>query len=470
LLEAGLVVEMMLLGALTVIAAEVHLASAAAITSHLRSSVNEAESSFAYDYSQHGQDWKQGICASRMRQSPVNFADMTTLATGKLAYNYARMSSSFEVANNGHTISIDFAGLGMGGITYEGAWYNLMNINVHAKSEHTFMGIHMPVELHIVHKKFDSGDLLIVAVPLNAATPPVLLQRSNSSVHQMPPAPSPAPGPAGPAGPAMSLGPPPYVPPDPSLPNHNPTIQFFLKEQLPMVNQKALAPVSIFDPFDLGMLLQGGTYFEYAGSLTAPPCAEVATWMVRREPIMASDQQVAYLHNKIMEMTALFGNNRATMPLNGRPVAVRMAVQDTPPPAAPKPPMPSGPNPATDRSFRAMKWAKDALKIAKASTDYIRDLDIRLRNAAEAHANALAPDIMHARAMAGTPPPPMHPVGPIDMAKTATSMANALAKQAAAAINNAAQQLTVEAKQAAAVQAAAAANAMPMVTLAPPMR
>merc|ERR1719160_1828760 len=142
-----------------------------------------------------------------MRQSPVNFPDMTTAATGKLAYNYARMSSSFELANNGHTLSIDFGGLGLGGITYEGAWYNLMNINIHAKSEHTFLGVHMPVEIHIVHKKFDSGDLLIVAIPLNAATPPALFQRSNHTVHQVPPAPSPAPGP-GPAPAAMSLGPP----------------------------------------------------------------------------------------------------------------------------------------------------------------------------------------------------------------------------------------------------------------------
>merc|ERR1719161_2405627 len=183
--------------ALSVIAAALPLATAAAV-GHLRSSVNEAERSFAYDYSQHGLNWKQGVCTSRMRQSPVNFRDMTMPATGKLAYNYARMSSSFEVANNGHTISIDFAGLGLGGITYEGAWYNLMNLNFHAKSEHTFMGVHMPVELHMVHKKFDSGDLLIVAVPLTAATPPVLLQRGNASVHQVPPAPSP--------GPAASLG------------------------------------------------------------------------------------------------------------------------------------------------------------------------------------------------------------------------------------------------------------------------
>lgn len=237
-----------------------------------------------------------------------------------------------------------------------------------------------------------------------------------------------------------------------------------------MINQKSMAPATIFTPFDLNHLLTGGTYFEYAGSLTAPPCAEVVTWMVRREPVLASDVQVAYLHNKIMEMTALFGNNRATMPLNGRPVAVRMAVRDMPPPKAPLPVMPSGPNPHTDRSFRAMKWAKDALKIAKASTDYIRDLDIRLRNAAEAHANALAPDLMHARAMANTPPPPAHDIGPIDMAKTATAMANKLAISAQTAIASAAQQLTVEAQQAAAVQAAAAASMVPIATIAPPIR
>merc|ERR1719421_2057490 len=137
-------------------------------------------------------------------------------------------------------------------------------------------------------------------------------------------------------------------------------------------------------------------------------------------------------------MTAMFGNNRATMPLNGRPMAVRAAVRDRPPPSPPEPQIPAGPNPHTDRSFRAMKWAKDALKIAKASTDYIRDLDIRLRNAAEAHAEALAPDLMHARAMAATSPPPTHNVGPIDMAKTAAAMAGALATAAQNAIAQAA--------------------------------
>ena len=42
------------------------------------------------------------------------------------------------------------------------------------------------------------------------------------------------------------------------------------------------------------VLVQGGTFLEYAGSLTAPPCSEIVTWFVRRDPLMASDDQVDF--------------------------------------------------------------------------------------------------------------------------------------------------------------------------------
>ena len=44
----------------------------------------------------------------------------------------------------------DFSGLGYGGVTYENSWYNLLNVNLHAESEHTFSGVHKPMELHMV--------------------------------------------------------------------------------------------------------------------------------------------------------------------------------------------------------------------------------------------------------------------------------------------------------------------------------
>merc|ERR1719378_1254734 len=158
----------------------------------------------------------------------------------------------------------------------------------------------------------------------------------------------------------------------------------------------------------------------------------MVTWFVRRDPVMVSDMQVVTLFDEIYASSQEFGNWRTTMPLNGRAVMIRQAVKEEPPLQAPQMSIPIGPNPRTDREFRAMKWAKDALNIAQASTAYVRDLDTRLRNAAIAHANALAPDLMPEHVKAGAPPPGAGPEGtkPIDIAKTAEGMTDAIAKAA----------------------------------------
>merc|ERR550537_957167 len=81
------------------------------------------------------------------------------------------------------------------------------------------------------------------------------------------------------------------------------------------------------------------------------------------------------------------------MPLNGRIISLRQStLEDLPPTASPPVPMPGHPQ-QSDREFRAMKWAMDAMTIAKSATDYVKDLDSRLRSAAQAHANALAPQL-----------------------------------------------------------------------------
>merc|ERR1719335_1747802 len=95
-----------------------------------------------------------------------------------LYYRYMPVTASFDLMNTGHAYSADLSGLGYGGITYEKVWYNLLYVNVHAESEHTFLGKHTPLEVHLVHKSHDSDAVLIVAVPVeashpvNASTPP----------------------------------------------------------------------------------------------------------------------------------------------------------------------------------------------------------------------------------------------------------------------------------------------------------
>jgi carbonic anhydrase len=281
----------------TVVAAHLLLAGGA---SRLRTAISST--GIAFDYSKHGQDWVQGTCASRARQSPIDFPHRLTLipSEGKLFYSYQRVATSFEMSNNGHTFSIDLGGMGFGGITYDNAWYNLLNVNVHAVSEHTFDGVHHPVEIHLVHKKYDSDALLIVAIPVTSEKPPPTFLQLNKTTtdkkmraqreHQangasQPAAPPPAPSPGAPIAA-------PYVPPSEDEPNFNKQIQAFLKTNPPPVNMKAEVTMLASDPLDLNQLYEGGVFYEYPGSTTAPPCAEVAVWMVRSDPLMASDQQV----------------------------------------------------------------------------------------------------------------------------------------------------------------------------------
>lgn len=405
----------------------------------------------AFDYSHHGQDWIQGVCSSRERQSPINFADLTAPVSGKLSYSYQSIQSSFEVANNGHSISADLMGLGYGGITYENSWYNLMNINFHAVSEHTFMGQHLPLEMHFVHKKYDSDALLVVAVPFNvpgfgpapAPAPMVMMQEE----VEQPAAVAPAPAPAG----APGAGDIPYVVPTPG----NLALQKFVNMAPPAVNQKATAIVDETSPLDLNEFLAGGQFFEYAGSLTAPPCAEVATWFVRRNPLAASPSQVAALRDALFGLSADFGNYRSVMPLNGRPIAVRQGVKEEPPPQAPVS-IPQGKNPKTDREYRAIKMSRDALKVAKAATDYVRGLDSRLRDASAAHAAVLGSAGAPAPAPAAGPVlnPGVVAVPPVmGMDKVAADASMAIASAAETAIQKATKEIT-EAATAAAKTAA----------------
>lgn len=446
----------------------------------------DSSGNFNFDYNRHGEDWVQGSCASRARQSPIDFEDYESPATGKLSYSYQEVKSEFDIGNNGHSISGQLAGKGYGGITYDNAFYNLMNINFHSLSEHTFRGMHKPIEIHLVHKRSDSDALLVVAVPVESPTPiggsggglanKVFLQRSNRTVapvvaHEVHGevfggatsiiSTSSSREQQGPIQDKVAAGP--YKVPSPDLPSHNPTIQAFLRAALPNPGEVVKSHVSELTPMDVNQLLQGGTFMEYAGSLTAPPCSEIVTWFVRRDPLMASDDQVVVIHDELYRISTAFGNYRTTMPLQNRPIAIRQAVKEEPPLTAPEQAIPLGPNPRTDREFRAMKWAKDALAIAQHSQNYIRDLDTRLRSAAIAHANALAPDLMPESVKNGEGAvPASEPTGPapIDIAKTAESMAKSISEAAKEAIADATRQISVEAKAAA---AAAAKEATQMV-------
>ena len=65
---------------------------------------------------------------------------------------------------------------------------------------------------------------------------------------------------------------------DPAEPDYNPTVQFFTAQTPPVINQRVVSMASDLNQLDLNKLLEGGVFFEYAGSLTAPPCAEIVKY------------------------------------------------------------------------------------------------------------------------------------------------------------------------------------------------
>jgi len=397
----------------------------------LRSANVDVAGLVSYDYSRHGQDWVMGACASRSRQSPIDFpaGDLSMPPSARLSYLYQKVAAPLELMNNGHSYSLDLTGLGYGGITYENAWYNLLYINVHANSEHTCTGQRKPVELHMVHKRFDGDSLIIVAVPLDCLGPVAGNCAASFASPKVPPPPQYQ-----------------YIAPAEADPYFNSAVQYFLRAPLPPVRSKIVVPPDLNFPMDLNSFLAGGTYFEYAGSTTTPPCAEVVTWLVRREPVWASFAQVKALHDGISGITAAQGNFRDVMPLNGRAVSVRVAVEEDPPMSSqslqvPPPRLAAHPDPG----FTSMRWAKDALRISVSASDYIQDLDRRVRNAAQAHSNALSPQYSTTLIMTTTPfmyTATMN-LNPESVAKSMAATISAAAKDAVA---SAAQQVSQQAK------------------------
>jgi len=493
------------------IAVTVLLVHSARAVSRFRSNVNSAGKAFLYDYAHHGADWLQGLCSDHERQSPVNFDILDTEPTLKLSYSFQIVKSSFEFVNNGQTLSADFAGLGYGGITYEDNWYNLLNVNFHSLSEHTFGGVHYPLEMHLVHKRWDSDDMVIVAVPftpnngthhINLVSNPysktvgthehrnVLTTPDHGDQHDVFAAHfgeknSPAamqvliqeqaerinPDGLAAAKPQPWNVLPKYLPPNPKEDFFNQQLQHFLKAPLPIINTKSIAVVNEMDPLDLNSFMKGGVYLEYAGSLTSPPCATNVIWMVRRNPIFASKTQIQLLSDMIFQMTADFGNYREAMPMNGRPIRTRFGLESSPPPQPTDAGVPYASLPKVDREFQAVKWAKDAFKMSKVTSDYVHSMDTRMQRAARAHADALAPDL---GVEAATPAPRMQPqeISPVDMTKTAAVMAKAIAESAKDAIHVASEEIAKEAgiaaTEAAKEAAIAAGKEIVLPTAVPP--
>ncbi|GGF27470.1 carbonic anhydrase [Halobacillus andaensis] len=179
-------------------------------------------------------------CANGKEQSPVNI-DSAQVEEDEEKYdvevNY--QSSSFSLANNGHSIQANSAA-SENHLVINDEEYELAQFHFHQPSEHLVNEQRYEMELHLVHET-ENGDAAVLGVMIEEG-------EENNTLSD-------------------------------------------LWDQLP--SEETEEDVNIEEPVDLQALLpEDQTTFQYEGSLTTPPCTEEVKWMLFEEPIEMSEDQI----------------------------------------------------------------------------------------------------------------------------------------------------------------------------------
>jgi carbonic anhydrase len=230
-----------------------------------------------WSYSENGGPAKWGdldpvyaICAKGNHQSPIDLITTATSSDLGLKFDYKTSSVRIahnehmeEIIDNGHTIQVTVDEGST--ITLGNAVYELKQFHFHTPSEHTVNGVHMPMEMHMVHQSTD-GKLAVVSILFEEGEKP----NANFEV---------------------------------------------LIANLPNKKGESL------NPKDQVLHLQPHVekitnVYHYVGSLTTPPCSEDVQWIVVQQPVSLTKAEIEAFSSRIGP------NNRPVQPLNDRSIGV----------------------------------------------------------------------------------------------------------------------------------------------------
>ncbi len=188
-------------------------------------------------------------CGSGSRQSPIDIRGGVRVDLDPIRFDYR--ATNFRVVDNGHTVQVNLGG--GNSIEVQGRRYDLVQFHFHRPSEERIDGRQFDMVAHLVHKD-PEGRLAVVAVLLDRGSAHPLVQ---------------------------------------AVWNNLP-----LEKGMEMLAQTEM---------DVSQLLPADRrYYTYMGSLTTPPCTEGVLWMVMRQPMPISVEQVG-----------VFGR---LYPMNARPL------------------------------------------------------------------------------------------------------------------------------------------------------
>ena len=185
-------------------------------------------------------------CSTGSRQSPIDIQGGIKVSLDAVAFDYK--PSAFRVIDNGHTVQVN---VGPGNsIEVLGRRYELLQFHFHRPSEERINGRLFDMVAHLVHKDVE-GRLAVVAVLLDRGSAQPLVQA--------------------------------------------------VWNNLPLEKGEEVAARL---PLDLNELLPTDrSYYTYMGSLTTPPCSEGVLWMVMKNPVQVSTEQIG-IFSRLYPMNA----------------------------------------------------------------------------------------------------------------------------------------------------------------------
>ena len=191
----------------------------------------------------------------------------------ELVFRYR--ATPLKVLSNGHTVEGEYEP-GRGSLQIGGESCELRQFHFHTSAEHAIGGVVAPLEAHLVHA-CPSGGLAVVGVLMSYAR--------NEPNRALDAALDGAPR----AGGKFVVG-------EREVPGRE-------------VNARALLPADT-------------RYFTYGGSLTTPPCSEIVRWIVLKEPMTVSRDQVLRVQQLLTETSpnGFAFNNRPLQELEGRTI------------------------------------------------------------------------------------------------------------------------------------------------------
>lgn len=194
-------------------------------------------------------------CGTGQRQSPIDIREGIKVNLETIRFDYK--PTQFRIVDNGHTLQVAVGeGLAM---HVMGKRYELVQFHFHRPSEERVNGKSYDMVVHLVHRN-DEGQLAVIAVLLEKGAEHPLVQT--------------------------------------------------LWNNMPLERDMEVSPVEAINPMLL--LPENRAYWTYMGSLTTPPCTEGVLWMVMKQPLQVSSEQVSIF-------SRLYRNNaRPVQPSNGR--------------------------------------------------------------------------------------------------------------------------------------------------------